>query len=440
MHVESKSTPFYKQPWKWVLILFVVACLSLFSLWYAGRSSLGKELAKLRERGLPTTGAELNDYYRVPEDADDTTDLWVAAIGAIATPAFNDAAKDLPVVGVDSDPIPPPNEEWERLVDSREFLASMSEQMAAIRTAAEAGGVARFPVDFTAGFNTLLPFTQDARTVARMLVLDANVCAHEGDFSQAHQDVLGIYAVAEAFQTEPTLISQLVRFAVHSMGHNTIEELMPHCNWNDQQLEELQVAIAVPDFRKGIKTGLNGERAFCMMGTRAMTLGPFYQMMARDMLSYFEQCTEAASKDWSEALDGMQVIDAELQQRTKGTFGRMMTMPMTMFLPAAQQTFVAAARADTRKNIMVMVVAVERYRLKHGELPGSLDDITPEYLPPTSADLKMDHFDGRPLRFKVDSDGLIIYSIGDDREDHGGDIEETDEGRQPLDLGILIKR
>jgi len=42
-----------------------------------------RQLAEIRAAGLPTNAAELNDFYRVPDDVTDTTDLWVAATRSV---------------------------------------------------------------------------------------------------------------------------------------------------------------------------------------------------------------------------------------------------------------------------------------------------------------------------------------------------------------------
>ncbi|APZ92459.1 hypothetical protein [Fuerstiella marisgermanici] len=438
MPPAADSKPYYKQPSKWLLVFFALGCLALFLLWLSGRSTLGKKLAELRKQGLPTTSTELNDYYKVPEGEKDTTDLWVAAIDAVTNVDLDSVPKDMPVLGFDAEPVPSPDEEWEKLDESREFLETLSDEMKLVYAAAEAGGVARYPVDFTPGFNAVLPYAQDARSVARLFTLQAHVHAHDRAFDQSHTDILAIFALRNSFQAEPTMISQLIVNAFHAIGCEATEDLLPHCGWNDEKLSKLQTVVAAMDFMHGARTGLIGERTFVLTGMGSFPLGPFRQSASRDVLAHFEDCLEATEQPWSEAIVRMEAIDANLKQRSQGTIGRFATMPLTMLAPATTQCFVAGARSDCRKNFTVLALAAQRYRLKHGHLPDSLDDMTSEFLPSTEADLKLDHFDGQPLRFKSDNTGITIYSIGFDQKDDGGDIETTEEGLQPQDAGVFI--
>ena len=154
-------------------------------------------------------------------------------------------------------------------------------------------------------------------------------------------------------------------------------------------------------------------------------MGPFRASATRGVLDYFEQCLDATQLTWPEAIDRVEVLEAELKKRSTGTLGKFTTMPLTLFSPVIANQFIAGARAESRTNITVLALAAARYRLRQGHLPNNLDDISPEFLPPSVADVRIDHFDGQPLRFKSDDTGITIYSIGGDLKDDGGEIKVT---------------
>jgi hypothetical protein len=61
--------------------------------------------------------------------------------------------------------------------------------------------------------------------------------------------------------------------------------------------------------------------------------------------------------------------------------------------------------------------AVERYRLTNNQPPEILEELVPTYL----AAVPTDPFDGQPLRYKKLAKGYIVYSVGENGKDDGGD-------------------
>jgi hypothetical protein len=78
-------------------------------------------------------------------------------------------------------------------------------------------------------------------------------------------------------------------------------------------------------------------------------------------------------------------------------------------------------------------LACERYRLKHGTWPKGWDQLAPAFLP----QVLIDPYTGTPLKLKPLDDGLIVYSVGFDGKDDGGDVLPS-EGHFAFDLGIHL--
>jgi hypothetical protein len=64
-------------------------------------------------------------------------------------------------------------------------------------------------------------------------------------------------------------------------------------------------------------------------------------------------------------------------------------------------------------------LAAEEFRVEHGRLPHDWNELVPRYLP----SIPHDSFAGGPFQFKTTADGIVIYSVGTDRKDDGGDPE-----------------
>jgi hypothetical protein len=85
-----------------------------------------------------------------------------------------------------------------------------------------------------------------------------------------------------------------------------------------------------------------------------------------------------------------------------------------MYLWQSCQYLKLDARFIARLRTARAGLSVESYRSEHGELP---DSIPSTFLDP---------FDGRPLRYKKLAKGYVVYSIGEDGKDDGGDKKKKD--------------
>ena len=86
-------------------------------------------------------------------------------------------------------------------------------------------------------------------------------------------------------------------------------------------------------------------------------------------------------------------------------------------------------------------VAVERYRQRTGSLPKALDDLESD-----QRGAMNDPYSGEPLRYKMTANSFLVYSVGSNRRDDGGNLAE-DPSRIPakgvgptFDVGVEVKR
>ena len=91
-----------------------------------------------------------------------------------------------------------------------------------------------------------------------------------------------------------------------------------------------------------------------------------------------------------------------------------------------------AAEAEARRRLMVSAIALERYRGRHGSYPGDLQALVPELLPSPP----LDFMDGKPLRYRLGSDGrFVLHSVGLDCVDNGGEMPSAGQWRDRLEGG-----
>lgn len=438
MPADVQSRAFYRTKRFWIsAVLMGLVCLPvayfLFANW-----ALKSDLAKIRAAGLPTNGAELNDFYFVPEGEADSTELWLTAIQNLDDSEFQTQAEHLPFVG--NGTVPNPGEEWEQLDDARQFLSDSKELLKSIHAAAEVGGMVRFPVDFSQGIYTLLPDTQNSRTVARLLSLDAHVAVYDGDNIRVLHDILAMFALSDALQTEPCMISQLMRMALHAIGCDAIRTLLPACKWDDEQLATLQRSVVNARFRDSIRTGLLGERAMTLTEISKFPY-PLATSSKRAALPLFQMAVDALDHPWPEAIKQQHAILQRLETYKQGHLARIMTMPLLLLFGGTEHYVLAGARNEARQRCTIAAIAAERHRLQHGQYPDSLSDIAEHLFPEgvqTPTDLITDPFTAQHLLYLMTDTHATIYSVGENGTDDGGQVD-SDRG-QPLDVGFSVLR
>src|SRR5256885_11830087 len=92
-----------------------------------------------------------------------------------------------------------------------------------------------------------------------------------------------------------------------------------------------------------------------------------------------------------------------------------------LFTPALSRALVREAEGIVSVRISIAALAAEQFRLINGHLPKNLNDLVPRFLQA----VPLDPFDGAPLRYKLLTEGYVVYSIGPDGLDDGGKEPRT---------------
>jgi len=93
-----------------------------------------------------------------------------------------------------------------------------------------------------------------------------------------------------------------------------------------------------------------------------------------------------------------------------------------MFLPSLGGAVKRFAHAQSSVDLARVAIALERYRLAHGEYPESLDALTPLFMEKILHDI----INGQPLHYRRTDDGqFVLYSVGWNETDDGGVVAFT---------------
>ena len=277
----------------------------------------------------------------------------------------------------------------------------------------------------------LLPDTQSVRAAARLLALEAHVRAHRGDAHGAAESILAMLSAGESLRQEPIIVSQLVHIAVQGMASGTAEKLVSGAPFAEADLARLQARFQGLNNDEGMLRALMGERAMGVQAIRNPASafggggppGPVAALVAGDhavqlYLDWMDQVIAAARQPLPGRLDQVAAVEAGIRESLGGAspITRLRSTMPALLLPALQAAMAAGARGNATAQVTAAGIAAQRFRLKHGKLPARLEDLVPGFLPA----VPMDPFDGRPLRWVVKGDELVVYSIGRNRIDEGG--------------------
>ena len=425
------------------LVLTLLVAL-LVGRWFQASRLVEAELARIRAAGEPVTPDDLKQYCPVGPEEEDTTDLWLDGVGALDTPEFPNDARPLPVVGESQAEIPLPGEPWPQLGAAEKLLAKYGRGLDLLHQAADQGGAARYRLDLIPLDPKLLDQVQSLRGGARLLTLEANVRAHRRDLHGAADSIHALNRLARSLEREPLMMPQLVRVAIAGQARDQLRRLLGSVDLADDDLDRLQQDLRASDAKETLRLGMLGERVAGIQQFDGPDFGGagggslFFKVTQRgsflEFLQYWDTMIRAAEEPWPQALEAFKVAGQQAQAKARGgaspaRVGRVLT---ALLAPAVEAFTTATARGAAMNRATDAAIACERYRRKHGKLPEALEELVPDFLPEVPAD----PFDGEPLRYLVAEDGYLVYSVGPDATDHGGQSDETG---QP-DLVFRIRR
>jgi hypothetical protein len=277
------------------------------------------------------------------------------------------------------------------------------------------------------------------RAPTQILMLDARALALAGQHGEAMKAAQACLPISHVLEDEPHLIGQLIRVAIVTISTGTAERVLALGDVPDDALAAYQADLAREAASIRLTAGLRGERAiihqaFGLISRGKLTLRDIggsspppawwglawlqafaNQEMARrehaDALRLMTRMVEASKLPVKDQFAAEAAIDSDLAALSGASVIRQLA-------PAMPKASNAARRAQCQAVAMRALIAVERYRLKHGRWPAELEDTVPAFLDRVPED----PIDGAPIRYAKWADGVVVYSIGNDRTDDGGDV------------------
>lgn len=418
----------------WVFV-FVGALALVFSVFLTWRIVLHRRVASriaaVRVEKLPTSGAEVANWVPPVSDADNGA-IPIAQAFAMLTNFPDGRSNSIVVTNLVRTNVW--SAETTKLV--ADFLQMNRPAFDKLREGLRREQF-RYAVDYAEGYAALLPHLAKFRQVAGIMSLEARLAVETGRTNDWPRIVEEQIALAETLNSEPLLISQLIRTACLRMACDVTQRLLPRSPPSAQDCRKLSQLFWRAAGTNLIPNALIAERAMTLPVFRA-SIGQIDRMGDQDAISerellknkfaFFEMAgffdkdkafymdvMEQAIRTAKLGPPGSLALTNEFQAAVETAKEKHYIMS-GMFLPALGKAAIKFASGEAEMRIAATALAIEEFRQTNALIPENLQALAPNFLP----EIPEDPFDGKPLRYIREENGFCLYSVGPDGiDDHG---------------------
>ena len=339
----------------------------------------------------------------------------------------------------------------------------------------------RFPLYYSSDhpFEIILVHLAPLKKCCQVLQLRASAELDNNQSDKALDDVKLMLRLADSIHNEPFLISHLVRIALTSLALQPVWEGQIKHKWSDAQLAELERALEPLNFLNDYEFSMSNERAGAILEIDSMRRHRDYEkdeMFFRSMRGFADEDEPSIEYSAPSKISEILMCPAGLylmpdgwyfeNELTVAEMHRQCFLPMIdtnlqMALPKVRNdaneyfkklnlgpwNMIALDFSDLRGsdrrfaygqnsiNMARVACALERYRLAHNEYPETLDVLAPQFI----AQIPHDVIGGKPLHYRrTDSGKFLLYSIGWNETDDGGQIDLQESGYTDTSKGDWV--
>jgi len=330
----------------------------------------------------------------------------------------------------------------------------------------------RFPLNYSSDRpfdDILLPHLAALKRCSQVLELRASAELENTQSDKALDDVKLMFRLADSIHNEPFLISHLVRIALTSIALQPVWEGQIKHKWSDAQLTELDRVLAPLNFLNDYGFSMRNERAGAILEIDSMRRHRDYkeaEIFFRTTRGFADESEPSIEYSPPSKISEILICPAGLYSMPDGWYFEneltVAEMHRQCFLPMIDtnlQVALPKIRNDANEyfkkldigpwnmiglifsdlsgsgrkfaygqnsiNMARVACALERYRLAHSKYPETLDTLAPQFIEKTPHDI----IGGQPLRYRrTDGGRFLLYSIGWNETDDGGQIGLTEYG------------
>jgi hypothetical protein len=300
---------------------------------------------------------------------------------------------------------------------------------------------------------------QDLRAVAVLLRLQSAQLVHDGHPDAALVNSHRILTVERCASAEPMFIHALVAMAIRAIVVSQIELVLAQGEPGTDALVKAQGALEATLGQPFFVEALRGERAFfedCVRSVdnglltpeelsndpppppttgidridrlvQRLRGGTWTKRQSAGILRYYTFLIEIAK----ESSDALRVHAADIADYRDAMDSRVFTNTQSV-----EKMILADRRTRAQLAAAAAALAAERFRREKGRWPNDLNELVETRM---LFAVPIDPFNGKSLLLKRLTDGLVIYSVGQDLTDDGGEVRaDPNVGGPPKDAGLRL--
>ncbi|MFA6480920.1 MAG: hypothetical protein WCV67_21610, partial [Victivallaceae bacterium] len=269
--------------------------------------------------------------------------------------------------------------------------------------------VAVYDRDYSRGFATMMPELNTQRALFRLLNMKTSALGLEGKPAAGYALIRDGFKAVKQFETDPTLISQLVNIACISIDIEAMNSLLARYGIDDQSARQLLETLAQLDIGRGMLHAMNGEvmltsdffegimtgksdyekekwlcsrdklwgmeyGRFPVKQVMQVISWPFIYWDYNYYLDYMQKCRTLFMESYWQAADKIKTLKIEEPNIPY-------RYPVSkMMLPALVSARTKVARIESEIDAAKLTLALHIYKNQNGTFPDSLEQLAPGIL------------------------------------------------------------
>lgn len=306
------------------------------------------------------------------------------------------------------------------------------------------------------------------RMVAQVLAERVKCYLLLGQPEQALRELTLLQDICRVLEARPTgkpmtLVAAMINVAITGLYANTVADGMRLQAWREPQLEAIQEQLARINLAPFVAEAFRGERVFgtytiehtsraelakLFLGDETKSLWQRFKDTRYTLLTvaprgWFYQNMIVHAKMLGLAIEAYDPMNNVFLPATARIASRQISAfrisPYNFFLAMSLPNFTRAwqttARNQTQANLALIACALERYHLAQAAYPETLDALLPRFIEKIPHDL----IGGARLKYwRVEGGTYLLYSIGWNEKDDGGQSALNKVGGEDLDNGDWV--